>query len=128
MRLSYKAIALYLLAGEKLIGAIATNNAHTNQFCFTRYSSKSVFSISTTTHTITVPSYTISTYHPEELISVTLPPTVTTTISLSVATSTQIGEATKTVTSNVISTGTVIQTTTLMETTEIGPTITVTAV
>ncbi|KAM0126099.1 hypothetical protein ACHAP3_009469 [Botrytis cinerea] len=128
MRLSYKATALYLLAGEKLIGAIATNNAHTTQFCFTRYSSESVFSISTTTHTITVPSYTISTYHPEELISVTLPPTVTTTISLSVATSTQIGEATKTVTSNVISTGTVIQTTTLMETTEIGPTITVTAV
>ncbi|KAM0156476.1 hypothetical protein ACHAPG_005286 [Botrytis cinerea] len=35
MRLLYKATALYLLAGEKLIGAIATNSAHTTQFCFT---------------------------------------------------------------------------------------------
>ncbi|TGO07665.1 hypothetical protein BTUL_0256g00110 [Botrytis tulipae] len=127
MKLLYAATTLFILASEKPAGAIATHNGHPAQFCFTRYGSESVSSISTSTHTIKIPSYTISTYRPGDLITVTPPPTVTTTTSLSVATSTQIGKATQTITSNVISTGTVTQTTTLFETTEIGSTVTVTA-
>ncbi|KAF7898735.1 hypothetical protein EAF00_005181 [Botryotinia globosa] len=130
MKLLYAATTFFILASEKPAGAIATHNGHPAQFCFTRCGSESVSSISTSTHTIKIPSYTISTYRPGDLITVTPPPpppTVTTTTSLSVATSTQIGEATQTITSNVILTGTVIQTETLFETTEIGSTVTVAA-
>ncbi|KAF5873293.1 uncharacterized protein Bfra_008574 [Botrytis fragariae] len=127
MKLLYAVTALCLLASERLVEAIATHNDNTAQFCFTRYSSESVSSIPTTTHTFKIPSYTISTYYPRDLITVTPSPTVTTTTSFFVATSTQIGGATQTVTSNIFSTGTVIQTTTLFETTEIGSAVTITA-
>ncbi|TGO59921.1 hypothetical protein BOTNAR_0154g00010 [Botryotinia narcissicola] len=86
MRLLYAATTLFILASAKSAGAIATHNGHPAQFCFTRYGSESVSSISTSTHTIKIPSYTISTYRPGDLITVTPPPTVTTATSLSTAT------------------------------------------
>ncbi|KAI9644407.1 hypothetical protein NHQ30_007764 [Ciborinia camelliae] len=128
MKIFHKAAGLYLLAGVHIAGITATPtlNTYTRQFCFTRYTTSSVSSISTTTDTNTIHSLTISTYHPANVITITPQPTTITSISISVATSTKFEGPTQTVTSNSISTVTVIQTTTVSETTNLGPIETVT--
>lgn len=112
--------ALCLLAGAKIGGALGIVNSYTNQFCFTKYTSEAPATVLTTTHTKTVPFYTVSTYHPSDVVTIVPRPTVTTSTFVSQVTSTQFEGATRTITNNVVSTGTVVKTTTLFEAAEAG--------
>lgn len=80
MKLFLTATPLCLLAIIHIVRSADTTNTYTSQFCFTRYSTESVASLPTTTHTnnLTIRSVTVSTLNPSNVIEVTPSPIQTT--------------------------------------------------